>query len=368
MYVKQLELKNFRNYQGAFLSPHPRLTVLTGQNAQGKTNVLEALHLCCLGRSHRTAHDRELIRWGTERAAVRLQVARTDGTHDIAVTLTQDGRRKQVKVGGTQIGRIGELMGHFHGILFSPEDLAIIKQGPAERRKLVDMELSQLYPAYFYTLQRYMRALNQRNSLLREMQRGHGGSAATLQAWDEQLVQAGAHIVGQRRAYLALLAQAAAASYAGISGGTEALGLRYQTQIDSDGDKAQLAAQFLHRLRETRADDIRRGSTSVGPHRDEMRLTLNGREARVYGSQGQQRTVMLSLRLAELEVVRMERGETPVLLLDDVMSELDPFRRRQLLERIADAQTLITCTDESDLAGASIGAVYRVREGTLTPA
>lgn len=365
MHIRRIQLKNFRNYEQATLLPDARLTVLTGQNAQGKTNVLEALHLCCLGRSHRTTHDKELIRWGAPQASVQLEIAQQDGTHEIAVLLSaQESVRKQVRVGGTQVARIGELMGHFHGILFSPEDLAIVKDGPAERRKFVDMELSQLRPAYFYALQRYLRALNQRNNLLREMLK-KPALTATLIAWDEQLAEAGAQIVAHRRAYIAALAKAATANYAELSGGSEVLEACYQTQLAETGDMPALTEHFLRRLQAAQAEDRRRATTSVGPHRDDLRLTLNGREARVYGSQGQQRTVVLALKLAELDVVKQERGEAPVLLLDDVMSELDPFRRQQLVTRITGVQTIVTCTDLSDLGGAEPGAAYRVAAGEL---
>ncbi len=368
MLVKRIHLRNFRNYSEAELVPDARLTVLTGQNAQGKTNVLEALHLCCLGRSHRTSRDKEMVRWGCEQAQVQLWVAQRDGTHEIAISLgAQEPHKKQVRVGGTQVARIGELMGHFHGILFSPEDLNIVKDGPAERRKFVDMELSQLRPAYFYALQRYVRALNQRNNLLREMHR-KPGLKGTLEAWDEQVAEAGAHIVAHRRTYVDALARAASDNYAGLSSGAEQLAVRYCTQLDAEGDLAAMQRQFLMRLHDAQAEDMRRAFTSVGPHRDELRLSLDGHEARTYGSQGQQRTIVLALKLAELDVVLAERGEAPVLLLDDVMSELDPRRRQQLVERIKDVQTLITCTHVSDLGGAQPGALYRVEQGTLSKA
>ncbi|MCL2544604.1 MAG: DNA replication/repair protein RecF [Clostridia bacterium] len=366
MRVTQIELYNFRNYIHAGLSPDPRLTVLTGPNAQGKTNVLEALHLCCLGRSHRTVHDRELITWGQERGWAKVAIHRRDGTQQVGVALHRaEARRKQVQVNGKQVARIGELMGHFHGILFSPEDLSIVKDGPGERRRFLDMELSQLRPVVFYALQRYARALGQRNNLLRELHR-NPALRVTLDTWDEQLAEAGAALVVHRRSYIEALSAQAQRNYAAIAGESDPLTVRYHTQIGGDGDAPALAGQFLARLRKAREDDIRRSATSVGPHRDDLRLLLGDREARVYGSQGQQRTVVLSLKLAELDVVRAERGENPVLLLDDVMSELDPYRRRQLVERIAGVQTIVTCTDPSDLGGAEPGAVYRVQAGTLT--
>ena len=362
MKIKKIRLVNFRNYARAELLPDARMTVLTGRNAQGKTNVLEALHLCCLGRSHRTPHDRDLIRWGEDAAFVSVEVLHRDGTHDVSVTLSRaDRRRKVVRVGGAQVARIGELMGHVNAVLFAPEDLSIVKGGPAERRRFIDMELSQLRPAYFYALQRYVRALNQRNNLLREMLRSPA-ARATLDAWDEQLALAGAQIVRHRREYVQALREAACACHRDIAGADEALDIAYVTQLRAGDGLAQDMLRLLHEARE---QDMRRAVTSVGPHRDDLKLTVAGREARVFGSQGQQRTVALSLKLAELSVVERERGEAPILLLDDVMSELDPRRRQQLIERIDGVQTIVTCTDASDLAGARQGAVYRVEAGTL---
>ncbi len=365
MIVTRIQLHHFRNYLRADLLPDARLTVLTGQNAQGKTNVLEALHVCCLGRSHRTTHDKELITWGEASTAVHIEISQRDGTHDISIHLhRQENKRKQIRVGGAQIARIGELMGHFHGILFSPEDLAIVKDGPGERRRFLDMELSQLRPAYFYALQRYVRVLSQRNNLLRELQK-KPALRNTLEAWDEQLAQTGASIVRHRSDYIAKLAVAARTNHTAISGGKEQLTVAYQTQIGPDTDESALQTAFMKRLYTVREEDIRRATTTVGPHRDEIKLALGDREARVFGSQGQQRTVVLALKLAELDVVCAERGEAPVLLLDDVMSELDPMRRQQLVERIAGVQTIVTCTDISDLGGAKPGALVRVEAGTL---
>lgn len=362
MKATKIRLQNFRNYARAELLPDARMTVLTGQNAQGKTNVLEALHLCCLGRSHRTPHDRDLIRWGEGTAFVGVEVSHLDGTHDVSVTLSREDRRREiVRVGGTQVARIGELMGHVNGVLFAPEDLSIVKDGPSERRRFIDMELSQLRPAYFYALQRYVRALNQRNNLLREIQR-RPSAQGTLDAWDEQLSLAGAEVIRHRREYVEKLKKAAGECHRAIAGGVEALEVTYMTQVKEESDLVQA---MMARLKAARPEDVRRATTTVGPHRDDLKLSISGKEVRVFGSQGQQRTVVLSLKLAELSVIEQERGETPILMLDDVMSELDPRRRQQLIERIDRVQTIVTCTDLSDLAGAPKGAVYRVEAGSL---
>ena len=362
MQVKSIRLKNFRNYEQALIEPEAGVTVFTGQNAQGKTNIIEALHLCCLGRSHRTPRDEELIRWGCDDALVRTQTVQRDGTHEVSVLLSRHQKRKKtVRIGARQAERIGELLGHVCGVLFSPEDLMIIKSGPAERRRFIDMQLSQLRPAYFYALQRAQRALGQRNALLREIARDPS-LAGTLDMWDEQLALCGGEIAENRREAVAALSRCAQAAHTALTEGRETLSIRYVSQA-ADAEKP--AERLLERLRAARNEDIRRMTTTVGVHRDDLFITIDGKEARTYASQGQQRSAVLSLKLAQLELAEQERGEAPILMLDDVMSELDPGRRRQLIERIDRVQTFVTCTDLSDLAGARQGAVYRVESGTL---
>ena len=324
MRVKSLSLSQFRNYEQAHIAPDAGVTVFTGPNAQGKTNILEALHLCCLGRSHRTSRDEELIRWGQPCARAAVATEQRDGTHEVSVSLSRAGRRRKVvRIGARQAERIGELLGHVCGVLFSPEDLQIVKSGPAERRRFIDMQLSQLRPAYFYALQRVVRTLNQRNALLRDIARDPS-LISTLDMWDEQLAQCGALIAENRREAIGRLCELAASAHASLTGGREQLSLRYLSPF------------------------------------------AQGKDARLFASQGQQRSAVLSLKLAQLELAMQERGEAPVLMLDDVMSELDPSRRRQLIERIDRVQTFVTCTDLSDLAGARQGAVYRVENGVLT--
>ena len=364
MRVKTLSLTNFRNYEQQTIAPHEGVTVFTGPNAQGKTNILEALHLCCLGRSHRTPRDEELIRWGSPSALVKIETEQRDGTHDVSIALSRNQRKKKktVRIGARQAERIGELLGHVRGVLFSPEDLQIIKGGPAERRRFLDMELSQLRPSYFYALQRSARALGQRNALLREIA-SHPSLLPTLDMWDEQLAECGAQIVLARREAVLSLSRSAADAHDSLTEGREKLSLRYISQVSEAEDPHQA---LLERMRAAREDDLRRCMTSVGVHRDDVGVVIDGKDARTFASQGQQRSAVLSLKLAQLELTEQESGEAPILMLDDVMSELDPDRRRQLIERIDRVQTFVTCTDVSDLAGARQGAIYRVENGRLT--
>ena len=359
MIISRVQLANYRSYEACVLAPCEGVNVLLGDNGQGKTNVLEALYLCCTGRSHRTRQDRELIRWGADFASVKAEAQRRDGSHQVELILPALGRRK-IKVAGQEISKSGELMGHVTGVLFSPEDLRTVKDGPAERRRFVDMALSQLRPAYYYALQRHARALKQRGEVLK-LASVQPGLLQTLESWDEQLAAAGAELMRQRRAYIARLNAVAAETHREISDGREVLEIRYAPSVTL-GDDVQANLDALLAARET---DLRRMTTSVGAHRDDVLLMIGGRDVRAYGSQGQQRTAALAMRLSELSVMRDELGEWPMLMLDDVMSELDPSRRRQLIKRLDGIQTFITCTDPDDLAGAGVGRTWRVKDGAL---
>ena len=359
MIITQAQLNGFRSYEACEIAPCEGVNVLLGDNGQGKTNVLEALYLCCTGRSHRTRQDREMIRWGADFARVEVEALRRDGSHQVEIILPALGRRK-LKIAGQEVSRSGELMGHVTGVLFSPEDLRTVKDGPAERRRFVDMALSQIRPAYYYALQRYNRALKQRGEVLRSAV-ASPSMLSTLDSWDEQLAAAGAELMSRRREYIETLSAAASRTHRDISDGRENLEIRYLPSVTA-GDEAPAIVDALFAARET---DTRRLATSVGPHRDDVQILVEGRDVRAFGSQGQQRTAALAMRLSELDVMRGQLGEWPMLMLDDVMSELDPGRRRQLVSRLKGIQTFITCTDAEDLAGAEPGRAWRVQDGAL---
>ncbi len=362
MRATRLQLRDFRNYQRADISPCPGITVFHGQNAQGKTALLEAIYLCCTGRSHRTSRDKELLRWDQPTSSIVLDVLRADGTHQIDIALSSFAK-KHVRINGTLTARTGELMGHANGVLISPEDLRMIKDGPAERRRFIDMELSQIRPAYYYALQRYHRALQQRSAVLRDAQT-RPSILGTLDEWDQQLARVGAEIIEHRRQFVDRLHDAASAIHESITGGLEHLQVCYEPALKSDASSGALEAVFYSALQAARPVDLRRQTTTVGPHRDDLAMLINGVDARAYGSQGQQRTCALSLKLSELHVMHNLTGEWPILMLDDVMSELDPTRRRHLFAHLQGIQTLVTCTDPGDLAGAEVGLMVRVDSGT----
>ncbi|MDR2658228.1 MAG: DNA replication/repair protein RecF [Oscillospiraceae bacterium] len=367
MRVIRAELRAFRNYASVTFEPDAGITVLCGKNAQGKTNLLEAVVLCSVGRSHRTNHDRELIQWDAPRASVSLETERRDGTHDVKIILNRGGgaRAKQVLIGASPVARIGELMGHVPSVLFSPEDLSLVKDGPGERRRFMDMTLSQLRPQYFYALQQYSRALKQRNGLLRALSISFASAseaASQLEPWDEILSRAGASIIMYRVWFLDRLARDARDAHAHLSGSNETLAARF---ICPFGKEDNAARALLDALRNGRARDLASRGTGMGPHRDDFELTLNGKQVKVYGSQGQQRTAALALKLAAFSTIRDELDDSPVLLLDDVMSELDAERRRRLLSWTPGVQKIITCTDESDLTGAVVGKMCMVDNGAI---
>ena len=360
MEISSIRLTDYRNYADQTLDFAPGINVLAGGNAQGKTNMLEAVRLCSIGRSHRTPRDKELIREGTHQARIALKWRKRDGSHDLSALLP-DTSAKQMRVDGKLLRRSGELMGMIATVLFAPEDLMLVKSGPGERRRFIDMELSQIRPVYYYSLQRYNRALKQRNNLLREIA-ANPALAGTLDSWDEILASEGAQIVKMRADFVEMLSGFAGSHHAHITDGRETLVCRYAGCTDA-GDALRGMAEGLARARKR---DMIIGSTTFGPHRDDLELMIDGRDVRAFGSQGQQRTTALSLKLSELSVMYNECGEWPILLLDDVMSELDPQRRRMLLDCISGVQTIVTCTDIDDLAGARIEKAMRVDAGHVT--
>lgn len=363
MRLTQLRLHQFRSYEQLTLLPPSGTTVLVGENGAGKTNLLEAIHLCCLGRSHRTSNDRDMIRLGSRTCAVHAHVARAAVNDEVGVRLfAQQGERKVIYVNGKTVSRIGELMGHMTCVMFSPEDLGLVKGSPQERRTYLDMLLSQSQAAYFYAIQTYHSILRQRNALLKEIARGRA-DARSLEVWDEQLVNAAGPIVIHRRDAANTISGLAAEHYAYIADrGREGFFMRYQSSLADSLDPRETLMQQLAASRE---DDLRRLTTSYGPHRDELRLMLEGQEMRSFASQGQARTAALAMRLAQIDILTKAHNETPLLLLDDVLSELDAGRQTRLLVRLDRMQTLLTCTELNGLKNVNPHAVLTVKDGTV---
>ncbi len=362
MHFDSLRLQRFRNYPALEIRPHPGITVLYGPNGSGKTNVLEAMHLLSLGRSHRTAQDREMICAGADGASIQARTERKDGMHDIEVRLHAAQKpHKQVFLYGKSAQRIGDMMGHATVVMFSPEDIRIVRDGPQARRRFVDMQLSQIRPAYLKALKQYLTVLESRNALLKQNKLfGVQDFTTQLETWDDQLARAAAPLARARRWFLEELSVHAAAEYVSIAESRdEAFSLRYVGPLAQSEDAYRT---MLDGLTRTRREDMQRMYTSFGPHRDDVALYLRGRDLRAFGSQGQLRTAVLSMKLGEIRLIASELGEMPTLLLDDVFSELDIRRRSALLRSTSGVQTLLSCTDKTDAADARADVFLRVEQ------
>ena len=334
MIIKSLELLDYRNYENLQMDFDPGTNILYGNNAQGKTNILESIYVCATTKSHRGSRDKEMIRFGQDDAHIRMFIEKRGIEHKIDIHLKKN-KTKGVAIDGLPIRKSSELMGMVNVVFFSPEDLTIIKNGPSERRHFIDMELCQLNKVYLYDISNYNKVVNQRNNLLKQSSY-EASLKDTLDVWDMQLIRYGKKIIQQREKFIEQLNELIHPIQKKLSGGKENLELRYEPNVTDEDFEEQL---FLHR-----DGDMKLRSTTVGPHRDDMGFYIDGINVRRFGSQGQQRTAALSLKLAEIDLVKQFIKDTPILLLDDVLSELDSFRQNYLLESIRQIQTVVTCT------------------------
>ena len=347
MIIEQIVLDHFRNYNSLSVYPHENVNLLFGPNGSGKTNFLEAIHYCSLGRSHRITGDNNVIQTSSDFARCRISVRSGFNRKDISVILhREEGSKKNIQIDGKKISRFSELMGCLQCVIFSPEDLGLVLQGPSFRRRYLDMMISQLNRNYFIALQQYRTAMEQRNSILRNLRADPYADRRMLDIFEDSMASSGEIIVEERKKMIFLISQLAENTYTGISGReNEILHISYHSSLkDADSVHTEMTKQ----LSASRNDDIRNGFSSCGPHRDDLYLSLNKKPMKQFASQGQIRTAALSLKLAQMKALTSLGGDRPVLLLDDVMSELDRGRRTRLISEIGDYQTFITCTDESD--------------------
>jgi len=357
MRLLELHCQSFRCLDELRFAPGAGLNVIRGGNAQGKTSVLEAVLFAATSKSHRTNNEADLVRHGAESFHIAVSAERADRRVRIEANWWQGAKR--FKVNGVPQTRVSDILGRVHVVFFSPEDIELVKGGAGERRRFLDMELSQVDASYLISLQQYRQVLRQRNELLRA---GHP-DPDLFAAWDAQLAAHGGALIAARRSFLAELAPLAAQAHANIAEG-EALALEYSPDVED-------AETLLQLLERNRAMDIRRGTTGRGPHRDEVRLDITGHPARSHGSQGQQRTAALSLKLAELHLVKRRAGEFPVLMLDEVLAELDASRADCLFDAIpSEVQCIVTTTDAGPSAALSGRAcqVFPIERGHLDPA
>lgn len=368
MYIQELCLRNFRNYVTLKLLVNPYLNIFVGDNAQGKTNIMEAVYYTATGRSHRTNRENELLRWQESFFQIDLKAEREHRKINIEITTMADGHKK-IKVNGVPKKRFSEIVGEINVVLFSPEDLLLIKGGPAVRRKYLDLEISQVNPTYYHNLLNYNKVLNQRNNFLRSI-RENRADPQMIEIWNSQLAEFGRRIIIKRIEVLKKITPLARLLHRKITAGQEELEIRYFSSVDLKEDYTvdNIKEQFLQMLSQRKTEEINRGITLVGPHRDDLGIFIHGKDMRLYGSQGQQRTCALSLKMAELEFIRGETGEYPVLLLDDVMSELDDNRRKFLLEVVyKNIQTFVTATtvDYFKEIGNKEFSLFKVEKGNI---
>ncbi len=359
MYIKSIQLNNFRNYDNETVYLTPGINVVVGNNAQGKTNLLESIYLASIGKSPRTAKERELIRWNSTFAKITIEYVKQVKSHKKIEIFLSTSNNKSIKINGYYLKKISQLLGEINTVYFSPDELNIVKSGPNERRKFLDIAICQFDKNYFYNLNQYFTILEQRNKLLRT--RGNSQTIwDTLDIWNDQLATYGSHIIYTRLQFINLLSSIAAEVHNTLTEGTETFRLEYNGIVGTD-IKA-IKQQLLSDLLDAREKDIALGYTSVGPQRDDIKIIINDIDIRSFGSQGQQRTAALTLKLAELEVINNEVKDTPILLLDDVLSELDSSRKNKLLQAVSNYQTIITCTEYNEAIDANI---ITINEGKI---
>ena len=356
MFIEKLELKNYRNYESLDIDLSNNVNIFFGDNAQGKTNILESIYLCATASSHRGSKDKDIIKFESDEAHIKLFTKKREMSYRIDMHLKKN-KAKGIAVNGVPVKRISEVFGILNVILFSPEDLSIIKDGPSKRRKFLDVELCQIDKIYLNNLINYNKILNQRNKVLKDYEKVNNVDTM-LDVLDEQLITYSKEIIKRRKEFIKELNGIVFDIHSKISDNREKINIVYKPNIDEKIEDMYLL---------NRANDKKYRTTSIGPHRDDMVFMNDKEDIRVYGSQGQQRTVALSLKLAEIELVKNRIGDNPILLLDDVLSELDDKRQHHLIDSLKNVQTLITCTGVNDFVNKQAGKnkLFKVINGTV---
>ena len=368
MILKKIQIKDFRNIENLEIVPGEKVNIICGENAQGKTNLMEALWLFTGAKSFRQTKDSEFIRFGTEKANLKADFFSENREQTAEISFSPG---KSLKKNGIDIKTAAEYAGTIGGVVFSPSHMNLFRDGPKERRRLIDTSLCQLYPKYLSVLADYKKVLDQRNTVLKDA-RYHSGLIDMIDIYDEQLARLGGSIIRTRVNYCENLNKKAAEIYKGMSNGREEFFAEYITTVllenehaDSSMSTADWAEKFWNALKNARNYDFEHGATSVGPHRDDLEVTLDKMPVRSFGSQGQQRSCILSLKLGEAKMLGEAMGEPPLILLDDVMSELDSIRRDYLLNSIGESQIFLTCCDKELFSGLSEGKVFIMEKGSL---
>ncbi len=362
MYIKRIILKDFRNYENLSLQFNSNVNIFLGKNAQGKTNLLEAIYISSLGKSFRTNRDSEMIGFDKSSAKVFVETDKDGYEGSVEIVINQDSK-KFVKVDGVKIRKYSELLKNVYSVIFSPEDLKIVKDEPEKRRKFVDRELCQIKPSYYDNLSNYKKILLERNAYLKEIEI----DKEVLDVWDIQLAKYGAKIIHQRAEFIEKINEISSKIHKSVTNDKENLRIEYDPNVKMSEDKLTLEECFYDILKDSFNNDLRQRTTTRGPHKDDLQFFIDNINVRNYGSQGQQRTTALSLKLAELAIIKEETGEDAILLLDDVMSELDFERQEFLVKTLKDVQLFITTTEipEELLNKFPKGNIYEVSHGTI---
>ena len=362
MFIKSIELKNFRNYDELTLSFNDKVNFIVGNNAQGKTNLLEGIYMSSIGKSFRTSKDSEMIGFGKDFCKIKVTAQKNLFLTDVEIIIRND-RGKSVKVDGVNISKTSDLLENIYIVIFSPEDLKIVKDEPEKRRRFIDRELCLIKPYYFDCLSSYRKVLLQRNTYLKEK----NIEKSVLDIWDTQLSSYGAKIISMRRDFIEKINEISHRLHLNITNGRENLKIEDDPSVNPVGEVKDTENILYKCLKDSYNNDMRLRTTTKGPHRDDIQFYIDDVNVRSYGSQGQQRTAALSLKLAELDLIKNETGENAVLLLDDVMSELDNSRQEFLIRSLSDIQLFITSTDITDNLKdvVSKGNIYKIEEGKL---
>ncbi len=368
MYIEQLQLKNYRNYQDFDCQFENKVNVILGENAQGKTNVMESIYVLAMAKSHRTSNDKELISWDKEYAKIEGRVKKQHGSLPLQLIISKKG--KSAKCNHIEQQKLSQYIGNMNVVMFAPEDLNLVKGSPQVRRRFIDMEIGQVSPIYLHDIGQFQKLLQQRNHYLKDLQSKKQTNLMMLDIYTEQFIKLAAKIIFKRFEFIQLLEKWAIPIHEGISRGLETLKMEYKASVDvlEGQDLSKMIEIFEEKYLKVKNKEIERGVTLFGPHRDDLLFFVNGRDVQTFGSQGQQRTTALSLKLAEIELIRSEIKEYPILLLDDVLSELDDYRQSHLLNTIqGKVQTFVTTTsvdgiDHQTLKGAS---TFRVESGNM---
>lgn len=368
MYIEELQLSNYRNYEKLSLQFSPKINVFIGENAQGKTNVMESIYVLAMAKSHRTSNDKELIHWDADYGKIEGVVRKKYGPLPIELTLSKKG--KKGKINHLEQTRLSNYIGQMNVVMFAPEDLNVVKGSPQIRRRFIDMEIGQISSVYLYDLLNFQKVLKQRNHLLKMNQGKSDMNDVMFDVYTEQYIQAAIKIIHKRFYFMELLQAWAEPIHSGISRGLEQLEIKYRpvSGMESDWTIEKMTSHLEQKLVAAKQRELERGITLVGPHRDDLQFLVNGYDVQTFGSQGQQRTTALSLKLAEIELIKQETKEAPILLLDDVLSELDDYRQSHLLNTIqGEVQTFVTTTSVEGINHETIqqAEMFHVKHGAI---